>query len=86
MRAGHKERIAHLLEEMISQEENEHFLPKGESKGCEKQLTLWPLGQIAGVCTDKTLGVSWEFSYYIGCIRQSSELFLYSCIYAYVKI
>lgn len=26
--AGHKERIAHLLEEMISEEENEHFLPK----------------------------------------------------------
>lgn len=32
LRAGHKRRIAHLLEEMISQEENEH-LPRGEKVG-----------------------------------------------------
>lgn len=32
-RAGHKERIAHLLEEMISQEENEHSLPKERKVG-----------------------------------------------------
>lgn len=40
LRAGHKRRIAHLLEEMISQEENEH-LPRGEKVGlC--WVSVWP--------------------------------------------
>lgn len=45
---------------MLSQEENEHFLPKGD-----REVTLWPLSYIAGVCTDKTLGVSWAFRFVI---------------------